>query len=66
MVWEYVLFSAHISSLTPEFATSFCFSYFAAQEASVAPKVSATRQVIQTMDSHLVQIILPRLEELEQ
>jgi hypothetical protein len=48
MVGEYVLFSAHISSLTPEFATSFCPSYFAALEASVAPRVFATRQVIQT------------------
>ncbi len=48
MVGEYVLSSAHNSGLTPEFATSFCPSYFAAQEASVAPRVSATRQVIQT------------------
>jgi len=43
MVGEYVLFSAHNSTLTPEFATSFCPSYFAAQEVSVAPKVSTTR-----------------------
>jgi hypothetical protein len=47
MVGEYVLFSAHNSNLTLEFATSFYLSYFTAQEASVAPKVSATRQVIQ-------------------
>jgi hypothetical protein len=48
MVGEYVLSSAHNSGLTPEFATSFCPSYFVAQEASVAPRVSATRQVIET------------------
>ncbi len=30
MVGEYVLSSAHNSSLTPEFATSFCPSYFTA------------------------------------
>jgi len=48
MVGEYVLSTPHDSSLTPEFATSFCPSYVAAQEASVAPRVSATRQVIQT------------------
>jgi hypothetical protein len=47
MVGEYVLSSALNSNLTPEFVTSFCPSYFAAQEASVAPKVFATRQVIQ-------------------
>jgi len=46
MVGEYVLSTPHNSSLTPEFATSFCPSYVAAQEASVAPRVSATRQVI--------------------
>jgi hypothetical protein len=46
MVGEYVFSSAHNFDLTPE-ATSFCPSYFAAQ-ASVAPRVSATRQVIQT------------------
>ncbi len=43
-----MLSSAHNSSLTPEFATYFCPSYFAVQEASVASRVSATRQVIQT------------------
>ncbi len=48
MVGEYVLSTPHNSSLTPEFATSLCPSYVAAHEASVAPKVSATRQVIQT------------------
>ncbi len=48
MVGEYVLSTPHNSSLTPEFATSFCPSYVATQETSVAPKVSATRQVIQT------------------
>jgi len=36
-------FNAHNCSLTLEFATSFCLSYFVAQEASVAPKVFATR-----------------------
>jgi hypothetical protein len=45
---EYVFSYAHNSGLTPEFATSFRPSYFAAQEASVAPRVSTTRQVIQT------------------
>jgi hypothetical protein len=48
MVWEYVLSNAHNSSLTPKLVTSFCLSYIAAQEAIVAPKVFATRQVIQT------------------
>jgi hypothetical protein len=48
MVGEYVLCTPHNSSLTPEFATSFCLSYVAAQEASVAPRVSAMKQVIQT------------------
>jgi hypothetical protein len=47
MVWEYVLSNAHNSGLTLEFVTSFCPSYFVAQEASVAPRVFATRQVIQ-------------------
>jgi hypothetical protein len=46
MVGEYVLSNAHISSLTPKFATFFCLSYFATQEVSVAPRVSTTRQVI--------------------
>ncbi len=48
MFGEYVFFNAHNSSLTLEFATSFCPSYFMAQEVSVAPKVSTTRQVIKT------------------
>jgi hypothetical protein len=48
MVKEFVLFSAHNSSLTPKFATSFCPFYFVAQEANVAPRVFTTRQVIQT------------------
>jgi hypothetical protein len=43
-----VLSSAHSSGLTLEFATSFCLSYFVAQEASVALRVSTTTQVIQT------------------
>jgi hypothetical protein len=38
----------HTTLVSPEFATFFCPSYFAAQEASVAPRVSATKQVIQT------------------
>ncbi len=48
MVGEYVISTPHNSSLTPEFATSFCPSYVVAQKANVAPKVFATRQVIQT------------------
>ncbi len=48
MVGEYVLSSAHNYSFTPKFTTSFCPSYVAAQDASVAPKVSTTKQVIQT------------------
>ncbi len=48
MVREYVLFNAHNFGLTPKFTSSFCPSYFTTQQASVAPKVSATRQVIQT------------------
>ncbi len=47
MVGEYVFSSAHNFGLTPEFVTSFCPSYFMAQKASVAPRVSTTRQVIQ-------------------
>ncbi len=47
MVGEYVLSSAHNYNLTPKFATSFYLFYFTAQEATVAPKVSTTRQVIQ-------------------
>jgi hypothetical protein len=48
MVREYVLSTPRNSSLTPELATSFCPSYVATQEANVAPRVSAIRQVIQT------------------
>jgi hypothetical protein len=48
MVGEYVLSSAHNSSLSLEFATSFYPSYFATLEVSVAPKIFATRKVIQT------------------
>ncbi len=48
MVREYVLSNAHNFSFTPKFATSFCLSYFATQEANVAPKVSTTKQVMQT------------------
>jgi hypothetical protein len=40
--------NAHNFSLTREFATSFCPSYFVAQEASVATKVFTIKQVIQT------------------
>jgi hypothetical protein len=47
MVGEYVLSSAHNFGLTLEFTTSFCPSYFAAQQVSVAPRVYVTRQVIQ-------------------
>jgi hypothetical protein len=47
MVGEYVFCSAHNFSLTPKFAIFFP-SYFATQEASVAPRVSTTRQAIQT------------------
>jgi hypothetical protein len=47
MVGEYVLSTPHNFSLTPKFATFFCPSYVAAQEATVAPRVSSTRQVIQ-------------------
>jgi hypothetical protein len=48
MVREYVFSNAHNSSFTPEFATSFYPSYFVTQEASVAPRVFTTKQVIQT------------------
>jgi hypothetical protein len=47
MVEEYVPSSAHNYSLTLKFATSFCLSYSATQEVSVAPIISTTRQVIQ-------------------
>jgi hypothetical protein len=43
MVGEYVLSNAHNFSLTPKFGTSFCTFHFAAQEASVAARVSSTR-----------------------
>ncbi len=43
MVGEYVFSNAHNYGLTPEFATSFFPSYFAAQQASVASRVSATK-----------------------
>jgi len=46
MVGEYVFSTTHNSNLTPEFATSFCPSYVAVKEASVAPNISATKQVI--------------------
>jgi hypothetical protein len=48
MVGEYVFSTPHNSNLTLEFATSFYPSYVATHEASVAPRVSATRHVIQT------------------
>jgi hypothetical protein len=48
MVREYVFSNAHNSNLTLKFATSFCPSYFVGQKAIVAPRVSTTRQVIQT------------------
>jgi len=48
MVGEYVFSNAHNCSLTPKFTTSFCLSDVVAQKVSVAPKVFATRQVIQT------------------
>jgi hypothetical protein len=47
-IGEYVLSNAHNFSLTPEFATSFCHSYFVPQEVSVAPKVSTISQIIHT------------------
>jgi hypothetical protein len=47
MVEEYVLSNAHFS-LTPEFAIFFYLSYFTTQKASVAHRVSTTRQIIQT------------------
>jgi hypothetical protein len=47
MVGEYVFSTAHNSNLTPKFATSFCPSFFATQKATVAPRVSTTKQVIQ-------------------
>jgi hypothetical protein len=65
MVWEYVFSNAHNSNLTLEFATSFCPSYFMAQEASVTPIVFATRQVIQTNGLTCGSNLLLGLEELE-
>jgi hypothetical protein len=46
MVGEYVFSSTQNSSLTLEFATSFCPSNFMAQKASVTPKFFAIKQVI--------------------
>ncbi len=48
IIGEYAISNAHNSSLTLEFAISFCPSYFMTQKANLAPRVSATRQVIQT------------------
>ncbi len=47
MVGEYVLSNAHNCNLTLEFTIYFYHFYFTSQEASVAPRVFATRQVIQ-------------------
>jgi len=63
MVGEYVLSSAHNSSFTLKFAISFCPSYFTAQEISVTPIIFATRHVFILMDSHMVQVLLLKLEE---
>jgi hypothetical protein len=65
MVGEYVISTPHNSNLTPEFATFFCLSYVAAQQANVAPKVLPLGRYFRLMESHLVQALLPRLEELE-
>jgi len=65
MVREYVFSNAHNSNFTPKFATSFYPSYFATQKANVAPKVFSTKQVFILMDSHLVQVAIPGLEEFE-
>ncbi len=66
MVGEYVLSSAHNFGLTPKVATSFCPSYFIAQQASVAPRVSATRQVIQINGFAFGSTPITRIEEFEQ
>jgi hypothetical protein len=47
MVGEYVLSNARNFSFTLKFDISFRPSYFVAQEANVAPRVSAIRQTIQ-------------------
>jgi hypothetical protein len=49
MVGEYVISSAHNFSFTLEFVIYFCPSYFVAQKASVPPRVSTTKHVIQTV-----------------
>ncbi len=54
MVGEYIFSNAHNSSLTLEFATSFCPSYFAAQKVNVAPRVLSLGKYFKLMDSHLV------------
>jgi hypothetical protein len=43
MVGEYVFSSVHNFSFTPKLVTSFCPSYFMAQEASATPKFFAIR-----------------------
>jgi hypothetical protein len=43
IIGEYVFSSVHNSSFTPEFATFFGPFYFVIQEASVAPRVLATK-----------------------
>ena len=48
MVGECVRAEVQPAGLTAEFSTSFCPSYFAAQQASAAPRVSSTRKVVQT------------------
>ncbi len=65
MVGEYVFSNAHNSNLTSEFATFFCPSYFTTQKASVTPRFSATRKVIQTNELASGSNPITRLEELE-
>jgi hypothetical protein len=52
MVGEYVLSNAHNSNLKPDFATSFCLSYFATQEATVAPEVFVENNIIRGEIAH--------------
>jgi hypothetical protein len=47
-IGEYVISSAHNFSFTLEFANFIFPSYFMAQEASMASKISTTKQITQT------------------
>jgi hypothetical protein len=64
LVGEYVLFSAHNFSLTLKIAIF--FSLFTSQHKTLVwhPKFLPLSREFRLMDSHLVQVLLPRLKKL--